>query len=68
MLALNLATWDRHFALADAPSYPEHGCPSPRRIREAVLAAIHDLILPGFERLDVDTTEARAWYASATAR
>jgi len=42
---------------------PAHGCPAPRVLLDQYLAAVGELVLPGFERFGVDTTAARRWLA-----
>jgi hypothetical protein len=59
LLAANLPHWE-----AADPSLPEDGVPSHgllgvERTREVVRAAVHDLVLPGFDYVGIDTARAR---------
>jgi hypothetical protein len=43
---------------------PEHGVPSTRTTRECLFSAMHDIVLPGFERVGVDVSATRNWLRS----
>ncbi len=40
---------------------PDHGIPSVRATRQSALAAVHEVIAPGFEQLGIDSREIREW-------
>lgn len=54
--------------LRDAEGYgegvPAHGVPSRAATRAAVLETVHQVILPGFDAVGVETAPARVWVAS----
>ena len=64
MLAANLARWRERPPEDAGSTLAAHGCLSAADVDAAALAAIRDLILPGFESLHIDTTEARAWLSA----
>jgi hypothetical protein len=45
-------------------AFPHHGMLSRAEFRATVLAALDDVVLPGFERAGIDATSARAWRGS----
>ena len=51
--------------LKDARVYsegmPSHGIPSAETTRAVVVRTLHEVVLPGFDALDVATAPARAW-------
>jgi hypothetical protein len=63
LLAANLAAWRRRPRRAITAALVEHGCPHWDTVDDAVVAAIDDLLLPGFALLGVDIAPARAWLA-----
>jgi hypothetical protein len=56
------APWVRDWACF-GPGVPSHGVPSGKATRDVVVSTVHDVVLPGFEALGVDTHHARAWVA-----
>lgn len=65
LLAENLSAWRERPRRAVSAALVAQGCPSWDAVDAAVLAAISDLLLPGFELIGVDTAAARAWLASS---
>lgn len=60
---LNLRVWrqetiDENFA---DPVFAEHGAPNAADVEAALSSALGDLIVTGFARLGMDTSELRAW-------
>jgi hypothetical protein len=53
LIASNLAAWRRRPRYAITPGLVAHGCPSWDAVDGAVVAAIDDLLLPGFARAGV---------------
>jgi hypothetical protein len=47
-------------------AFPEHGMLSRETFRTLIHAALEDVVFPGFERVGIDTTEAREWAQSKT--
>jgi hypothetical protein len=62
LLAANLARWRTAPEVPDSAVFAEHGCPSKATVETAALAAIRDIMLPGFVHVGVDPAPARAWY------
>jgi hypothetical protein len=40
---------------------PEHGIPSVEATRKAMLEAMHEIVLPGFELIGFDVSATRSW-------
>lgn len=60
---LNLRAWRRETvdeSFTD-PAFAEHGAPNADDVEAALSGALDDLILRGFARLALDTSELRAW-------
>jgi hypothetical protein len=55
--------WDEG-AVTMPEGAPEHGIPSTRTTRECLFSAMHDIVLPGFERVGVDVRATRDWLRS----
>jgi hypothetical protein len=64
LLELQLGAWTERIGLLPEAGVPGHGYPPRAELVAAVHGAIRELVLPGFDHLGVDTTAARAWYAS----
>jgi hypothetical protein len=62
MLAANLRQWRNRPPLPARATLAAHGCLSWAEVDAAVLGAMRELILPGFEHVGVDVTGARAWF------
>ena len=43
------------------PGVPEHGVPSAATTKRVVLEAVNEVVLPGFDHLEIDTAPAREW-------
>jgi hypothetical protein len=62
MLRAHWNEWSR--ALHEVPdSYPAHGIPSKADTREAIVASLRDVILPGLEEQGFATARMKAWVA-----
>jgi hypothetical protein len=66
LLDANLRAWRRRPRRAITPALVEQGCPAWETVDAAVVAAIHDLLLPGFAHAGVDTGPAVAWLERLT--
>lgn len=64
ILRLQWGGWLAQIEALPREALPEHGCPAPAEVEAAGLCAMRDLVLPGFERLGVDVSAARAWLES----
>ena len=68
MLAGHVASW-RELGPESATGWiAAHGCLAPDSIEEVVRAALRDLVLPGFDRVGIDTRAARAWFTGEPIR
>ncbi len=61
--AVRRGWFDRCDVLPQHPP-PGHGCATPQAIRDAVDLTIHEVIVPGFDHVGVDTRDARRWLAT----
>jgi hypothetical protein len=61
LLRAQVAAWRAQIATVPG-GVPSHGCPGGPAIEAAMVAAIGELVLPGFEHLGLDVAEARAWW------
>ncbi|HTJ41041.1 MAG TPA: hypothetical protein VL463_03070 [Kofleriaceae bacterium] len=61
----NLRAWRHRPRRAITPALVAQGCPDWDEVDRAILAAIEDLLLPGFDHAGLDTRAARAWLAEA---
>lgn len=64
LFAANLHAWRTFDPRWPSEGFPEHGLPSHADTRRWIDDALRDLVLPGFDELGVDTTNARAWLAA----
>lgn len=64
LLDANLRSWRNRPRFAITPALVEQGCPTWDAVDAAVVGAIDDLLLPGFEHVGIDTRAARAWLAA----
>jgi hypothetical protein len=55
--------WWEEGAITMPDGAPEHGIPSAATTRASMLAAMRDIVLPGFERLGFDVGATRSWLA-----
>ena len=71
-LMLAAAVHDEAFLAAPAapesPALIAHGLLSQRERRQVFLEAMHDVVLPGLELCQVETTAARRWLDACTSR
>lgn len=61
LLDANLRAWRRRPRRTITPALVAQGCPAWETVDAAVVAAIHDLLLPGFDHAGIDTRAAAAW-------
>lgn len=61
LLRTQVRSWRAQIGTVPAPAVPEHGCPQGAEIEAAMLASVGELVLPGFEHLEIDASAARAW-------
>jgi len=66
LLTLQLDGWTTRIGDLPVDGIAGHGYPPRRELLDAVHGAIRELVLPGFDHVGVDSTAARAWYATAT--
>jgi hypothetical protein len=64
LLRTQVRSWRAQIGTVPGPAVPEHGCPAGAEIETAMLASVGDLVLPGFEHLEIDVNAARAWLAA----
>jgi hypothetical protein len=58
----NLKMWrETPRTYPDDPALAGHGAPSAAAVESALLMALEDLIVPGFEALAIPTAQVRAW-------
>ncbi len=62
---LNLRAWRDRPQRPISEALAAHGCPRWDDVDATVLAAIAELVLPGFARLGVDVAPAQRWLATA---
>jgi hypothetical protein len=67
MLCAQLEGWWRQVDTLPAGEIPGHACPSGAAITRATLKSLDDLVLPGFQTLGIDVTEARRFAAGQAA-
>ena len=60
----NLRAWRHRPRRAITPALVAHGCPRWDDVDRAIVAALRDLVLRGFDHAGVDTRAARAWLAT----
>ncbi len=65
LCALNLRAWRDRPQRPISDALPAHGCPRWDEVDATVLAAIKDLVVPGFARLGIDVAPAQRWFATA---
>jgi hypothetical protein len=53
--------WCEQLATLPDAALPEHGCPARAAIESAALAAVAELVLPGFAHLGYPVEAARKW-------
>jgi hypothetical protein len=56
-----LRPWLRSAAESFPPGVPEHGVPSAATTERVVLEAVNEVVLPGFDLLEIDTAPVREW-------
>jgi hypothetical protein len=62
LLKSNVGQWLGPEILGQSCGVPDHGLPSEEDHRQAVLGAVANVILPGFEHCGVDVGPARRWF------
>jgi len=64
LLAANLGMWRRSpRPYPTDPKLTRHGAPREDDVERALVGALRDLVLPGFERVGLETGALRAWLA-----
>jgi hypothetical protein len=63
MLCAQLEGWWRQVETLPAGEVATHACPSGAAITEATLKSLDDLVLPGFQTVGIDVSEARRYAA-----
>jgi hypothetical protein len=63
MLCAQLEGWWRQIETLPPGEVPGHACPSGAAITEATLKSLGDLVLPGFQTVGIDVTEALQYAA-----
>jgi hypothetical protein len=62
LLRVQVTAWESRIAELPEHGVPGHGYPPRAVMLRAVHDAVRDLVLPGFEYVEVDATKARAWF------
>lgn len=62
LLRVQLTAWEERIAELPELGVPGHGYPPRAVLLQVVRDAVRDLVLPGFDDVDVDATRARAWF------
>jgi hypothetical protein len=69
LLRIQVLAWETRIAELPEQGVPGHGYPPRAALLRVVHDAVRDLVLPGFEYIDIDCTKSRAWFdAHAAAR
>jgi hypothetical protein len=64
MAIANLRMWrDAPRRYPDSPKLAEHGAPPRADVEEALLMALRDLVIPGFDALEMQIAPMREWLA-----
>lgn len=66
LLRAQVRTWEARIALLPEHGVPGHGYPPRAALIAVVHGAIRDVVLPGFDYVEIDTRELRAWFAEHT--
>lgn len=64
LLQLQLDAWTTRIGDLPKDGIAGHGYPPQAALLDAVHGAIRELVIPGFDHVGVDSTHARAWYAT----
>lgn len=62
LLRAQVRTWEARIALLPENGIAGHGYPPRAALIAVVYGAIRDVVLPGFDYLEIDTRELRAWF------
>ncbi|MGE0398471.1 MAG: hypothetical protein AB7T06_17325 [Kofleriaceae bacterium] len=68
LLRAQVRTWEERIALLPEHGIHGHGYPPRAALIAIVYGAIRDVVLPGFDYVEVDTRESRAWFEDHTSR
>jgi len=68
LLRAQLHAWESRIAELPEQGVPGHGYPPRTVLVATVHAAVRDLVLPGFDYVEIDSTRARAWFETHIAR
>ena len=64
LLAAHVASWREIGPESKTGWIAAQGCLAVQAIEEVVWSSLRDLVLPGFDRVGVDTRAARAWFTA----
>lgn len=67
LLRVQVLAWESRIAELPEHGVPGHGYPPRADLIATVHGAVRDLVLPGFDYVDVDSTRARAWFETHVA-
>jgi hypothetical protein len=68
LLAAHVESWREIGPESNTGWIAEQGCLAPEAIQEVVWASLRDLVLPGLDRVGIDTRAARAWVTAESTR
>ena len=67
LLRAQLHEWESRIGELPEHGVPGHGYPPRAVLVATVRAAVRELVLPGFDYVEIDTAAARAWFAAHVA-
>ena len=67
LLRVQVLAWESRIAELPEHGVPGHGYPPRALLVRVVRDAVRELVLPGFDYVDVDATRARAWFDAHSA-
>jgi hypothetical protein len=67
ILRAQVTAWESRIGELPEQGVPGHGYPPRAELIAAVYAAVRDVVLPGFEHVQIDASAARAWFEAHAA-
>ncbi len=67
LMRAQVRTWEERIALLPEHGIAGHGYPPRAALIAVVYAAIRDVVLPGFDYVEIDTRAIRAWFDEVSA-
>lgn len=68
LLRAQVLAWESRIAELPEHGVPGHGYPPRATLIATVHTAVRELVLPGFDYVEVDSTRARAWFETQAGR